>query len=195
MLVITGTGRSGTTIIAKWLNELGLLPYKGEMQEQFNSGFHTKEVRRVNSAIWIGNDSPLQSIPAQKEAIRKINYPIITDSMFFYGNVLSRWLDVREDMNFLILLRRFPQVEKSRRSVGQMNRVRTAKELQSDLGRFISGLVFNDLPFEILPFPELADRYEEVREAIMSLEPNIDIPFEKGKKAWDKVIEKNLLEC
>ena len=84
MLVITGTGRSGTSAITLWLKKCGLIDYPTQWVEQFNSGLEPSDVDRVNSAIWIGNDAPMQSIPAQMEAIGKINYKIIKDPKFLF---------------------------------------------------------------------------------------------------------------
>ena len=193
MLVITGSGRSGTTIIAQWLEELNLLPYDGEYIEQFYSGLEPRDVKRVNSAIWIGNDAPMQSFPAQQAAIIGFDYSIIKDSMFFHGNVLDTWVSVRTDLKFLICIRKFSQIEKSRRRVNQMNKVRTPKELEGDFGKFLSGVIFNKIPFEIISFPDFVDSYEEVYNKVKALEPNLKINKRKGEIAWDKVVNKSLL--
>lgn len=194
MLVITGTGRAGTTAIAQWLEELGLLPYKGEYIEQFHSGLEPRDVKRVNSAIWIGNDAPMQSIPAQEAAIREFDYSIVKDNMFFYGNVLDTWLSVRKDLKFLISIRKFPNVEKSRRNANQINKIRNTQELQGDFGKFLSTIIFNNLPYEIISFPNFIESYDEVYEKIMELEPSLNIDKKKGKIAWEKVIKKHLVE-
>ena len=191
MLVITGTGRSGTTALALWLKELDLLPYEGEYIEQFHSGLEPRDVRRVNSAIWLGNDAPMQSLPAQEFAIREFEYPIVKDPMFFYGNVLDTWLSVRRDMKFLISIRKFSNVEKSRINVKQMNQVRSPKQLEADFGRFLSLIVFNKLPYEIICFPDFLDSYEEVHQKITALDPTLKIDFKKGEAAWKKVIKKS----
>ena len=193
MLVITGTGRSGTTALAQWLKELNLLPYEGEYIKQHYSGLEPFDVSRVNSAIWIGNDAPMQSIPAQEAAIRAVDYSIIKDDKFFYSNVLDTWLSVRQDLKFLITIRNFTKVEKSRRAVGQLNKVRTPEQLNSDFGKFLHRVILNKLPYQIICFPDFLDSYEEVHEKFKLLAPEIEINFEEGKLAWDKVINKNLV--
>jgi len=193
MLVITGTGRSGTTALALWLKELNLLPYEGEYIEQFFSGLEPREVKRVNSAIWLGNDAPMQSIPAQESAILDVDYSVIKDPMFFYGNVLDTWISVRKDLKFLIAIRKFSIVEKSRLNVGQINQARNAQELQSDFGKFLSTIIFNKLPYEIICFPDFLDSYKEVHTKIMALDPTLNIDFKKGEKAWKTVIKKHLV--
>ena len=193
MLVITGTGRSGTTALAQWLKELNLLPYEGEYIKQHYSGLEPFDVSRVNSAIWIGNDAPMQSIPAQEAAIRAVDYSIIKDDKFFYSNVLDTWLSVRKDMKFLITIRNFSKVEKSRRAVGQLNKIRTPEQLNSDFGKFLHRVILNKLPYQIICFPDFLDSYEEVYEKFKLIAPEIEINFEEGKLAWDKVINKNLV--
>ena len=193
MVIITGTGRSGTTVLAKWLKELDLLPYEGEYVPQHYSGLEPIDVSRVNSAIWIGNDAPMQSIPAQESAIRQIDYSIVKDDKFFYGNVLDTWLSVRKDIKFLITIRNFHKVEKSRRAVGQLNKIRTPEQLNYDFGKFLSRVILNKIPYEIICFPDFLDTYEEVHEKFKLLSPKIEIDFEIGKAAWEKVIDKNLV--
>lgn len=192
MLVITGAGRSGTTLIAQWLDELKLLPYKGEYIPQFYSGLSPIDVKRVNSAIWIGNDAPMQSIPAQEAAIREFDYSIVKDSMFFHGNVLDTWLSVRKDLKFFICIRNFSRIEKSRRDINQINKIRNTQELESDFGKFLSNIIFNKLPYEIVEFPDFTDSYDEVYDKITRLEPDLKINRAIGKKAWEKVVKKEL---
>ena len=193
MLIITGTGRSGTTALAQWIQELGLLPYEGEYIKQHYSGLEPSDVSRVNSAIWLGNDAPMQSIPAQEAAIKEVNHTIMKDDKFFYGNVLDTWLSVRKDFKFLITIRNFHKVEKSRRSVGQLNKIRTPEQLNSDFGKFLSRVILNDIKYEIIRFPDFLDSYEEVYSKLNRLAPEIEIDFEKGKEAWEKVINKSLV--
>ena len=193
MIIITGTGRSGTTALAQWLDELELLPYKGEYIPQHFSGLEPADVSRVNSAIWLGNDAPMQSIPAQEAAIKSFEYDIIKDDSFFYGNVLDTWLSVRKDMKFLITIRNFHKVEKSRRAAGQLNKIRTPEQLNSDFGKFLSRIILNDLPYEIISFPNFLDEYEQVYQVFRKIAPEIikETDFEKGREAWNKVIDKS----
>jgi hypothetical protein len=190
MLIITGTGRSGTTAIAQWLDELGLLPNKGEYIPQHFSGLEPADVSRVNAAIWLGNDAPMQSLPAQEHAIRAFEYTVLKDDKFFYGNVLDTWLSVRKDIKFLISIRNFHKVEKSRRAAGQLNKIRTPEQLNSDFGKFLSRVILNKLPYEIICFPDFLDTYEEVYDKVMALSPELNIDKEEGRKAWNKVIDK-----
>lgn len=192
MLIITGTGRSGTSMVAKWLDGCGLLPYKGEWVPQFNSGYEPADVSRVNSAIWLGNDPAMQSIPAQEAAIKSFDYPIIKDPKFFYGHVLNTWLSVRTDLKFLICLRKFPAVYKSRVDARQLNMLRKPEDLQSDLGKFISQLVFNKIPFEIVCFPDFLDNYSDVYDKILKLEPSLDLKKSKGEDIWKKTVDKSI---
>jgi len=193
MLVITGTGRSGTSIIAAWLKKCGMIDYESEWIPQFNSGFDTPDVSRLNSAIWLGNDPALQSVPAQTTAIKAFEYNIIKDPKFFYGNVLNTWLSIREDMTFLICLRKFNQVHKSRLNLSQLSMARKPEELENDLGRFVSQLVFKKIPFEFVTYPDFTDSYEEVYKKLHTLHPELDINLERERKIRDDLIDKSKL--
>lgn len=193
MLVITGSGRAGTSMIALWLKKLERLPYDSEFIPQFSAGYEPVDVSRLNSAIWLGNDPPFQSIPAQEQAIKGFNYSIIKDSKFFYGNVLNTWLSVRKDLKFLICLRKFSEVYKSRLNIRQLNQARKPDELEKDLGKFISQLVFNNIPFEFVYFPAFLDNYEEVYNKLHKLEPSLNIHYKNGEKIWNECVDKNII--
>ena len=193
MLVITGTGRSGTSAITLWLKKCGLIDYPTQWVEQFNSGLEPSDVDRVNSAIWIGNDAPMQSIPAQMEAIGKINYKIIKDPKFFYGNVLRTWIDKRKDLKFLICMRKFSNVHKSRIRVNQLNQVRTPEQLTSDFGRFLSNLIFNNMDYEIICYPDFIDQHKLVYNKIKKLDPNIKLDFDESKKVWEETMDRSMV--
>jgi len=191
MLIVTGTGRSGTSLIALWLQKCGVLEYEANWIEQWNAGLEPTDVSRVNGAIWIGNDPAYQSIPAQTEAIKAFEYKIIKDPKFFYGNVLNTWLSVRKDMKFLICLRKFSAVYKSRLSAKQLAMARKPEELENDLGRFVSQLVFNQIPFEFVCFPEFLDEYDTIYKKLKSLQPDLDINYHTGKKIWNSLVDKS----
>jgi hypothetical protein len=191
MLVITGTGRAGASVIAEVFNKMNMLPYEGKWVQQFNSGLEPPDVSRVNSAIWLGNDMEMQSIPAQEAAIRGFDYSIIKDNKFFYGNVLNTWLSVRKDLKFLVCVRKFSQVQKSRIDARQLNMVRTPQELEGDLGRFVSQLIFNEIPFEFVYFPRFIEQKDDVREKILRLEPSMKLNKLAFNNAWKKTADIN----
>ena len=194
MLVITGTGRSGTSAIAKWLDECGVLPYESEWIPQFNSGYEPKDVSRLNSAIWLGNDAPLQHLPTQEKMIREFDYSVIKDPMFFYGNVLDTWLSVRKDLTFLICLRDFAQVERSRRRANQLNQIKTPEELKACFGSFLSMLIFKGINYEIVCYPNFIGEHKKVYDFINKLDKTIleNISKSKSKKIWDSVMDISL---
>jgi hypothetical protein len=201
MLIITGSGRSGTSAIAKWMSECDLITYDSEWIPQFYSGYEPKDVSRLNSAIWLGNDAPLQSLQAQEEMIKSFDYKIIKENSFFYGNVLSTWLSHRDDFKFLICLRNFHQVEKSRRRVNQLNKIKTPEEMKTRFGTFLSELVFKNIDFEIVKFPDFIDEHEKVYNKVKNLgeeylvKSNGDmLSFEESKNIWNKVMDKNIIE-
>ena len=195
MLIITGTGRSGTSLIAKWLKECNALPYEGEWVEQFYAGYEPPDVSRINSAIWIGNDAPMQTVSAQESAIKGIKHDIVKDPKFFYGNVLTTWLSVRKDLKFFVCIRNFHNVERSRKAVNQITQLRNPEQLRSDFGSFLSTVIINQLPYEIVCFPEFLDEYDMVYRKITTLHPELKltVSYQDGKDAWEKVVNKSLV--
>jgi len=194
MLVITGTGRSGTSAIAKWLDECGVLPYESEWIPRLNSGYEPKDVSRLNSAIWLGNDAPLQHLPTIEKMIKGFEYSVIKDHMFFYGKVLDTWLSIRQDLTFLICLRKFAHVESSRRKANQLNQIKTPEELNSCFGAFLSMLIFKGIKYEIVCYPNFIEEHKTVYNFINKLDSKIlkNVSEPKSKKIWDSVMDINL---
>jgi len=93
-------------------------------------------------------------------------------------------------MKFLICLRKFSAVHKSRISAKQLAMVRTPEQLENDLGRFVSQLVFNKIPFEFVCFPDFTDEYKDVYDKLKRLKPDLDLNYHTGKKIWDELVDK-----
>lgn len=200
MLIITGTGRSGSSAIAEWLSKSNILPYESERIPQFYSGFEPKDVSRLNSAIWLGNDAPIQSLDVQGKMIKEFNYKIIKENSFFYGNVLDTWLSNRTDLKFLICLRNFSQVEKSRRKVNQLNKIKTPEELKMCFGSFLSQLIFKNIEYKIIQFPSFIDEHDLVYKSINELSSDylidkfgMKISMNNSRKIWNETMDKSLI--
>ena len=193
MLVITGTGRSGTSLVAKFLKKCGVLDYEAEWVEQFNSGLDHPEASRINKAIWQGNDPYYYSVEAQTQSIKTIPNKIIKETNFFNGHVLDTWLGARNDLKFLICLRKFTAVQKSRKYYQQLLQLKSPEALENEFGRFLSKLVFKKIPYEIVCFPNIIEDYDTVYKKLKSLEPNIDINWATGKKYWEEIADKTMV--
>jgi len=193
MLVITGTGRSGTSAITKWLNELGLIEYQSNWINKFNAGLEPSDVSKVNGSIWIGNDPDFNSIKEQKKAIKKINYPVIKDPKFFYGEVLSTWLEVRDDLQFLVCIRNFSSVYKSRQRVSQLAQAKNPTELRQAYGNFMYNMNMNHTPNETIVFPDFLNSFDEVWGKINRLSPELlkGINEEYARSVWDGIMDKS----
>lgn len=193
MLIVTGTGRSGTSLIAAWLKKCGVLKNEAEWIPQFNAGFDNEEVGRINKAIWLGNDPYYHTVEAQTTAIKNVKEKVVKDTNFFYGFVADTWVNARTDIKFLICLRKFSAVHKSRLNVKQLLQARKPEDLETDFGKFLSKLVFNKIPFEIICFPDFMDEYDTVYKKVKELDPKLDISYETGKKIWKEVVDKTLV--
>ena len=114
MLIVTGTGRSGTSFVAKWLYHCGKIDYEPNWIDNYNAGFEPQSVSRVNGAIFIGNDKELSLPEHILEFIEKIDLKLVKDPLFFYPNVINYWAKVKKDIKILVCLRNFEDVYKSR---------------------------------------------------------------------------------
>lgn len=193
MLVITGTGRSGTSFLAKWFQEIGLLQYDANWISSLSAGLEAPQISRVNGAIWVGNDPQYEREEAQKRVIQTANYPVIKDPKFFYGGVLDTWLKYRNDLKFIVLVRDFEAVFKSRLAKGMETQAFHPDAMENIYAHFRYRLDESSTPYEILVFPEFLDEYNKAYSRITKLCPELKIDKDKGRKAWDALVDPSLV--
>ena len=107
MLIITGSGRSGTTVVSRFCHNMGYL-VGGKMDNTVNAGMEEPFVTEINRAILRqGFENKHRSL------IRDCSRKIIKDPLFCQGNVLDTWLSIRKDIKLIICLRDMNSVKKS----------------------------------------------------------------------------------
>lgn len=102
LLVITGTGRCGTSFVAKVCRECGY-DTGGTWDDAVDAGFEHPKVIKINEQIWTNGAAGRELLAA----IRRIDARVIKDPRFvrFGSAVLSAWAAARNDLRFLLVRR------------------------------------------------------------------------------------------
>lgn len=72
----------------------------------------------------------------------------------------------------------------------QLVLARKPELMEAEFGKFLSRVVCEDIPFEIVCFPNYINDYDSVYKKIKRLEPSLDISHATGKKIWESIVDK-----
>ena len=107
MLIITGSGRCGTSFMAKMAKGLGM-SMGIDWNDEIDAGLERPGISRLNEAISERLKLVDHSIVVREFAqqIRAVTWPCIKDPRFIsLPGVLQVWLDARQDLEFVLIYR------------------------------------------------------------------------------------------
>lgn len=173
MLIITGSGRCGTSFMAHMAKGLGCNP-GGGWSPEINAGFEQIEIAAMNSEIsekCKAND--VHVVAAEyRDRINAITSHCIKDPRFVaLSGVLKVWMLVRRDLEFLFLYR--SPVAAARSSIKAFKRVdsqvavlRLAKETDRKIHEALATMAAGGVPFHVANFPLVTKDREHCRKAL-----------------------------
>lgn len=178
MKIITGIGRSGTSAIAKYCQEIGLNIGESKWIEEYKAGFEDKETIQINDH--------LKTIGFEERIIRRmkdLDRDVVKDPRFV-GNTkyIEYWWMVRKDIRVIYLRRDAREIVKSQRSKPEMTcpTYRCFEDLIIEKEyNFLKKLVNLNIPHTIWDYPEI------------TRQPGLVIQeFGGNIQAFNKVIQK-----
>ncbi len=194
MLIITGPGRSGTSLLALFCREMGFDP-GGTWHEFVDAGLEYPPVVRINSALQkdiaeTGNTNA--SLDQQREAICSLDFSVIKDPRFTYHPLILRaWCSLRNDLTVLVTYRRPEHAIASRERKAKdlmrgLDKNRTGDNIRQELADTLEVLLDMQVPHRMILFPQMLERYDEVYNVFSAL----DIHFDKehGREVWSRII-------
>lgn len=197
MLAITGTGRSGTSLMAWFCREMGYDP-GGQWQSRINAGMEKGVFTTMNRAIWQNGGANAR----QRKRILNYGRPTFKDPrLMIYPEALQEWIALRPDLGLLILFRpmahvaasaeRHPKWFKRRAETRNVNDMRDDDHMNWRYRQFYECLctaVASKVPMRLLTFPEFLEDYDAVHEALTTV-GGLEIPYEEGKQCWDRLVD------
>lgn len=194
MLVITGPGRSGTSVLALFCQKLGYDP-GGQWNASVDAGLEHPQVVTINDALlgelWETGKTE-KTLAAHADTMRQLPFPVIKDPRFtFHPGILQAWRSVRDDLTVVLTYRKPEHSLASRqRKADQLQHPSKANPdtLRKDFANTIECLLELDVPFHLLLFPHFLEQYHTVQAALTEL--GLAIPEERGERVWRAIVNR-----
>ncbi len=169
MLVITGMGRSGTSVLAAACQRLGFDP-GGDYHKVINAGLEDPEVVAINEAILRPDRRGAPVAGGTLQLVARVRRAVIKDPRFILagGAALRVWWQQRQDLRVVLTTRDPEEVVRSRRShpdwfgaAGESARV-----LEEDVAATVGLMTARGIPFRTLRFPDFLAQPDQVFDAL-----------------------------
>lgn len=197
MLIITGPGRSGTSVLAQFCRRMGYDP-GGDWHAAVAAGLEDPAVVAINDRL-IGElrrtGAAENTLSAYGDEMRAIARPVVKDPRFtFHPGMLRAWSSVRSDLTVLLTYRKPEDSVASReRKAAQLQHAgrQDPDALRRDFADTIECLLDLRLPYRLLLFPQFLSRYDDVHAALTDL--GLAIDPEAGSRTWAKLVDRKLV--
>jgi hypothetical protein len=217
MVIITGLGRCGTSILTKYFKELGFgLGRNVHWHEQVRAGYelstfyslvddlyqrYCKKGLPINlddkclGDYWKGNTYRKAFDKVDKDDrqgyIDLVKDPRIT----WHPDIIEALWEVRRDIKLIICHRKVELIYNSRKSLPiQYDDPKPRKELNEykiDFCDFYTKVLELNIPHEIIMFPYFLRDFNVMYNKLKVILPH---DFESGKKVFDKIVDGSLLK-
>ncbi len=194
MLIISGPGRSGTSVLAVFCKEMGFDP-GGTWYDPTDAGMEYPLVARINDSIINTirrTGSYAEALEMHGEVMRTLPLKVVKDPRFTYHTgVLRAWAETRTDLSYLLTYRHPEHSVASRRRHfkalgGEMEKNRDGNKVRQEFADTLETLMELDVPHRLLLFPHFLSRYPQVWEAFTTL--GLPIDREQGAAKWAQLV-------
>lgn len=200
MLIITGLGRCGSSLLTKFLKEVGYNVGMVKWDDKMDAGMEDVNVSRLNRALYViiqdkNIQDPKLFFPAVSEVIKSYDMPIVKDPHFTWSpGLIECWKLVRSDLKVLFLHRKFEDIIKSRERISKLNlgskdvkRGSDLSKYKADFADFIAKLIELKIPFQTLLFPYFTANYSLVYSKLSIF--GIGFDYQIGQEKWNKIVD------
>ncbi len=211
MFIITGLGRCGTSILTKYLGEVGFgLGHNVNWNAEMRAGLELSTAYAINREIhqaYCMSNKPIDlEYPFRgnywkctyREAIQNVDkderqgkVDVFKDPRFTWNPALvEAWWSVRQDIKFIICHRKIEDVYKSRKAMLPHQDDPKRKELAEykiDFADFFTCILELKIPYCLLYFPNFLFDFDGVHYLLNDI--GLEHNYDKGKKVWDELID------
>ena len=187
MLVITGSGRCGTSVLARFCHNVGFVT-GGSWNHEVNAGMEDGEFVSVSEAIIAGN------ITEQVERyISRFPRLVVKDPRFIRPQVVRFWAERRPDLRLLICVRDMEHVAKSfsKSNLDDDSHLKWATERTHEMMLAYVEIANRQIPVRFLAFPNFLDDFATVHRLLNW--GGLPINYEIGKRSWDALINHEMV--
>ncbi len=191
-LIITGFHRSGTSLLAKFLNICGYNT-GGEWNDSINAGFEDDSFQKIVTTYQMNANTEDLILFLEKE-IQKIDKIVLKHPRLLMNPELLRiWTNIYPKTSVLVTYREPIHSLESKKSLDNLGYYTnfSPSELDVKFHTFIDTLIHLRIKHHILYFPDFIYDYEKVYHSISAL--GIHIDKDKGRNIWYSIVNPNLV--
>ena len=187
MLVITGSGRCGTSVLARFCHNMGYAT-GGSWNHEVNAGMEDSKFVETNEAIHRGEIS--ENVKTYTDRFSKL---VVKDPRFMRASVVKYWAKRRPDLRLIVCVRDMESViasfSDSKFNDGDhlawvTNRTHEMMLAYVEIGR-------HQVPVRFLAFPSFLDEYKTVYDLLNWAGLSID--YNRGEIAWNGLVDKDMV--
>jgi len=206
MIIITGLGRCGTSVLAQFVSRMGVQLGDTHWDSDINAGMEDSSIVNINRTIyyqWQLKNSINDLIIDErlKKRISDIKLQCMKDPRFTWPGVLQVWWRVRQDLKFIVLERNLEDIVASRKFMHESTkklstdctdtRGYSINRLEDDKTIFDSSILLYDVPCTKLKFPDFLDDIDDVLKKFREL--GLELNREKSLITWENLVDKKLV--
>lgn len=189
-LIITGFARSGTSLLTKFLHDLGY-DTGGDWSEELNAGYEDEQTQKIVTTFQNNPFSEDLILFLEKE-IERVDKIVVKHPRFLMNPELIRiWAYIYPETSVLVTYREPYHALESKKSQGNLGYYTnfSPSEMDKKFHDFIDILINLKVKHHILYFPNFIENYNEVYHSIHSL--GIFFNKEKGYQIWNDIVDLN----
>jgi len=191
MLLITGLGRCGTSVLTLFYKNLGYNVGCGSWSDERNAGLEDARVQLIHAYYYsFGERGEATKVRTCLSKLRDCD--VLKDPRIAWApGVLRLWQDVyRSDLKIIVLDRDFAQIKLSRDHMGVDHRLPSMDRVEDMAGLFYRlclEILYLDIEFILIRYPNFLSQYDH----IYNISQRFGLTFDKdrGKAIWDETID------
>lgn len=199
MIIITGVGRTGTSILTRFCKEIGLDVGSDIWLDKFDAGLENNKTVRINN---IFRRKLLTNISARDfgayQEIEDLSLDVVKDPQFLvHSELIKHWFYVRKDISIIFLYRKPEDVVKSLKRVPEMNspvfrsHIELIQQKEEEFLLVINGKKIKHSKFEFPMFLEQFDAvYDIIYEFCNQKQKRKIEDREQANVIWNKIVNK-----
>ncbi len=197
MIIITTVGRAGSSMLARYCQELGLDIGSTNYVPYYKAGYECQQVAQINNMLR-RKDLMGESLKDKdvRKRIKGLSNDVAKDPQFLVHPVfIEQWWFARKDIKVIYLWRTAKDIVSSQRQVPKMNSpvFRNHADLIVKHGKeFVDIMKKNKIPHKVFRFPNFLDKFDDIYNTIVKFHGK-KIDKKKAKAIWEKLINKTLI--
>lgn len=215
MILITGLGRCGTSVLIKYLKKVGF--YIGDClwYDEIRAGYELPVAININTLMWryycgegkpINLDDTIFNLHGRswevtyRQAITYVDksegglIKVIKDPrLTWHPDIINAWWTARQDFKLIICHRDIESIMKSRDLMPGKSepKVSILSRYKEDFADFFTKVLQLGIPYETLFFPNFLQDFQLTHKVLESV--GLFHDYELGKEVWGDLVDQTLL--